>query len=151
MAKNWRKKTAKIFFFSFFDHKFQFTYPYVSSKDVQVTVEEKPSALKKEHPALQKMKFINCFLFFWAILPSWIQIRIANPYQDTDPGTPLNPDPDPQHVCGFFFLLEEYRYRLSGQILCYGTQTYGIGYRYRSMSFDRLWVQVCCNYRCLHN
>jgi hypothetical protein len=28
---------------------------------------EKPSALKREHPALQKMKFINCFLFFWAI------------------------------------------------------------------------------------
>jgi hypothetical protein len=35
--------------------------------------------------------FITFFLFFWAILPSWIQIWIANP--DTDPGTPLNPDP----------------------------------------------------------
>jgi hypothetical protein len=36
-----------------------------SIKDVQAT--EKPSALKREHPALQKMKFINCFQFIWAI------------------------------------------------------------------------------------
>jgi hypothetical protein len=28
---------------------------------------EKPSALKREHPALQKMKLIICFIFFWAI------------------------------------------------------------------------------------
>jgi hypothetical protein len=28
---------------------------------------EKPLALKNEHQALQKMKFINCFIFFWAI------------------------------------------------------------------------------------
>jgi hypothetical protein len=34
-----------------------------------------------------------CFYFSGPFLPSWIQIRIANP----DPGSPLNPDPDPQH------------------------------------------------------
>jgi hypothetical protein len=28
---------------------------------------EKPSALKREHPALQKMTFLNFFLFFWVI------------------------------------------------------------------------------------
>jgi hypothetical protein len=48
------KKTAEIFFFSFFDHKLQFTYPYVSSKDVQVTVEGKPSALKKRTSSTSK-------------------------------------------------------------------------------------------------
>jgi hypothetical protein len=41
-----------------------------------------PSALKREHPELQKMKFMNCFLFFW--------VNFA----------PLYPDPDSQH----FFL-----------------------------------------------
>jgi hypothetical protein len=30
----------------------------------------KPSALKREHPALQKMKFINLFLFLWVTGPS---------------------------------------------------------------------------------
>ncbi len=54
---------------------------------------------KKEHQALRKMKFIDCFYFSGSFLLSWI--RIANP--DTDPGTPLNPDPDPQH--SFFDLL----------------------------------------------
>ncbi len=45
---------------------------------------EKPSALKREHPALQKMKFINFFLFLWVIF------ALLGP----DPGSPLNPDPD---------------------------------------------------------
>ncbi len=64
--------------------------------------QEKLSALKWEHPVLQKwnlltvfyseMKFINCFLFLWVILPSRIRIRIVNPDPDTEPGTPLNPD-----------------------------------------------------------
>jgi hypothetical protein len=33
-----------------------------------IRIQEKPSALKREHPALQKMKFINCFLFFLEVL-----------------------------------------------------------------------------------
>ncbi len=48
-------------------------------------LQEKSSALKREQPALQKMKFYN-FICLWA----WI--RIANPDPYTDPGTPLNPD-----------------------------------------------------------
>jgi hypothetical protein len=32
-----------------------------------VLVQEKPSALKREHPALQKMKFNNFFQFLWVI------------------------------------------------------------------------------------
>jgi hypothetical protein len=37
------------------------------------------------------MKFINFFLFLWVIF------ALLEPDSDTDPGTPLNPDPDPQH------------------------------------------------------
>jgi hypothetical protein len=36
-----------------------------SVKDVQAT--GKASALKREHPALQNMKFRNFFLFLWVI------------------------------------------------------------------------------------
>jgi hypothetical protein len=45
--------------------------------------------------SLQKRNLLT----FFHIFPSWIRIRIVNPDQDTDPGTPLNPDtePDPQH------------------------------------------------------
>jgi hypothetical protein len=39
---------------------------------------------QKEHPALH---FVGYFC------PPWIRIRIANP----EPGTLLNPDPNPQH------------------------------------------------------
>jgi hypothetical protein len=45
-------------------------------------LQEKPSALKREHPALQKMKILSFFLFFGVILSL------------------LDPDPDPQFVCG---------------------------------------------------
>ncbi len=47
--------------------------------------QEKLTALKREHLALQKMKFINCFQFFWDIL------ALLDP--DKDSGTPLNTDP----------------------------------------------------------
>jgi hypothetical protein len=30
-------------------------------------LQEKPLALKREHPALQKMKFMNFFLYLWVI------------------------------------------------------------------------------------
>jgi hypothetical protein len=30
---------------------------------------------KRKHRTLQKMKFINFFLFLWVILPSWIRIQ----------------------------------------------------------------------------
>jgi hypothetical protein len=62
-------------------------------------LQEKPSALKIEQPALQKMKFINFFLRLWVIFA----FPDPNMDPDTDPGTPIesgsNPDtdPDPQH------------------------------------------------------
>ncbi len=41
-------------------------------------LQEKPSTLKREHPALQNMKFLNFFLFLWVIFAL------------------LDPDPDPE-------------------------------------------------------
>ncbi len=68
----------------------QFTYVQATGKAF--------SPQKREHPTLQKMKFINFFFYVCgSFFPSWI--RIANPDPDTDPGTPLNPDPDAQCVC----------------------------------------------------
>jgi hypothetical protein len=62
-------------------------------------LQEKPSALKREHPALQNMTFLYIFLFLWVILPSWIRIRIQQLklmqiHEDLD----LNPMPWPQHL-----------------------------------------------------
>jgi hypothetical protein len=48
-------------------------------------LQERPSALKREHPALQKMKFINGFLFFWVIF------ALLDPNPDCE--SKFNPDP----------------------------------------------------------
>ncbi len=58
-------------------------------------LQEKPSALKREHPALQKMKIRSFFLFLGSFLPSWIRIRIRNLYADPDQAAQINADPDP--------------------------------------------------------
>jgi hypothetical protein len=58
-------------------------------------LQEKPSALKREHPpALQKMNLLTFSMFAGHFCPPWIWIQIVNPDPETDPGTPLNPDPD---------------------------------------------------------
>ncbi len=54
-------------------------------------LQEKPSALIREYPPLQKMKFINCFLYLWVIFALLDPDPIA--YPDMDPGNPLNSDP----------------------------------------------------------
>jgi hypothetical protein len=46
-------------------------------------LQEKPSALKKEHPALQKMKILSFFLFFGVIFA----------LLDPDPAAQINADP----------------------------------------------------------
>jgi hypothetical protein len=48
-------------------------------------LQEKPLALKREHPALKKLNLINLFSVFVG------QFCPRDP--DTDLGTPLNPDP----------------------------------------------------------
>jgi hypothetical protein len=40
-------------------------------------LQEKPSDVKREHPALH-MNFPNFFVIFWVILPSWIRIQPTN-------------------------------------------------------------------------
>ncbi len=58
-----------------------------SLKDVQAT--GKAFSLKREHPGLQNMKFLNFFLYFCrSFLPSRIRIR------NQDPLTWLNRDPN---------------------------------------------------------
>jgi len=51
------------------------------TKDAQTTGEA--SALKKEHPALQNMKILYFFLYFWVIFA----------LLDPDPATQINADP----------------------------------------------------------
>ncbi len=63
-------------------------------------LQEKPSALKREHPTLQKSKFIIFFLCLWVILPSWIHPDCESGYGSTNPiesGPNPDTDPDPQH------------------------------------------------------
>jgi hypothetical protein len=63
------------------DQKLQFTYPWASIMDVP-KIQKKPSTLKREHPALQNIKFLFFFLFFGSFLPSRIhrpdRIRVRN-------------------------------------------------------------------------
>jgi hypothetical protein len=48
-------------------------------------LQEKPSALKREHPALHKMKNLSFFLFFGVIF------ALLDP--DPDPAVQINSDP----------------------------------------------------------
>ncbi len=52
----------------------------------------KPSALKREHPALQKKKFNNFLQLLWDFFA----------LMDPDPGAPLNPDPVRIHNTDFW-------------------------------------------------
>jgi hypothetical protein len=68
MTKNWKKFTVGICK-SIFDQKLQFT-PYMKPR-----LQEKPSPLKREHPALQNMKILYFFYFCGSFLPFWIRIQ----------------------------------------------------------------------------
>jgi hypothetical protein len=70
------KITAEIFFF--LNKKCYLLIP--SNPELQ----QKLSALKREHPALQNMKFIDFLLFLWVIFAL-----------DPDPNPDLDTDPDP--------------------------------------------------------
>jgi hypothetical protein len=70
MTKNW-KNTARNFLKSFLIKYWNL---------LRSKLQEQPSDLKKEHPALQTMKFINFFYVCGSFLPFWIRNN-----------------PDPQH------------------------------------------------------
>jgi hypothetical protein len=56
-------------------------------------LQEKPSALKSSHPALQNMKFLNFFIYFrGSFLLSWIRIRIHGSANLIESGSNLDPD-----------------------------------------------------------
>jgi hypothetical protein len=62
--------------------------PYRTSKQ-----QEMSSSLKREHPALQNIKFLHVC---GSVLPSWIRIQ----------PTKKNADPDPHHCKHFFETLK---------------------------------------------
>jgi hypothetical protein len=79
--QKWKKIKLKFFFFFFQIKNSKNRFPYRTDK-----LQEKPPALRREHPALQKMKFIHCFLFFRAIFP------LLDPDPDCESGsTTLDP------------------------------------------------------------
>ncbi len=96
MTKNNIKNTAenlkKIFFW---------LIPRSSQRTSKL--QEKLSAFKGEHPALQMMKFntgVTVFYISCPFLASWIRTRIENP--DLDPWTQSIPI-DPQHCKNYLF------------------------------------------------
>jgi hypothetical protein len=56
-------------------------------------LQKKFSALNREHPAVQDMKFLKFFYFCGSFLLCWIWIRIPNTDLDPDAMAWLNPDP----------------------------------------------------------
>jgi hypothetical protein len=50
-------------------------------------LQEKHSALKREHPVLKNMKILDVFIFLWVIF------TLLDPDADPDPATQINPDP----------------------------------------------------------
>ncbi len=74
MTKTWRKYSWNFIIFLIKKNAI-----YLSIGLQKGRPSYKPSALKREHPVLQKIKFISCFIFFGVIFAL--------------------PDPDPQHCC----------------------------------------------------
>jgi hypothetical protein len=74
MTENWKKFTAaKSFFYIFLIKNCNLLLPrppYRTSK-----LQEKPSPLKKEHPALKNMKFLNFFTVLW--VPETFKVYIV--------------------------------------------------------------------------
>jgi hypothetical protein len=58
-------------------------------------LQEKPSALKREHPALQNMKFLDFFQFLWVLF------ALLDPDSGStdliESGSNPELDPDPKH------------------------------------------------------
>jgi hypothetical protein len=87
MTKNLKKFTAKKKNYKNLGLKTTIHLSLCLQKDV-LKLQMKPSAHKREHPALQNMKFLNFFLFLWVIFA----LR--------------GPDPDPESGYGFTDLTE---------------------------------------------
>ncbi len=69
-----KKKIQLKKYYLFFVQKLQFYLSQHPRPPLQTSkLQEKPSALKREHPALQKMKFIDSLLF------SWVSFALLDP------------------------------------------------------------------------
>jgi hypothetical protein len=72
-------------------------------------LQKKPSALKREHPTLQNMKFLNFFLLLWVIF------ALLDPDPDSkcgsgstdliESGSNRDPDPQPRTTGSRFFCI----------------------------------------------
>ncbi len=98
--QKWTKIQPKFFFLHVLIKNCNLLIPRPSLRTSRI--QEKPSALQREHPALQTWNFLPFICFCRSFMPSRIRIRIPNP--DTDPLTWLNPDPDLKH-CFLPYLL----------------------------------------------
>jgi hypothetical protein len=79
MTQNWKNaEETKIYFL----WKIAIYGYWILSLFKRTSKLQKHSALKREHPALQKIKFINFFPYLW------VNFAFLGPY----PGTPLNSD-----------------------------------------------------------
>jgi hypothetical protein len=87
MTKNCKKITAEFFFYFLLIKNYNILFPRPPKPS---KLQKKPSALKREHPALQNMKFSIFFYFCGPFLPSWIRIRIPNTDPDPHQLTQLN-------------------------------------------------------------
>jgi hypothetical protein len=79
MTKNFNKitkKTAKNIFLI----KKLHIYLALGLKDVKATVQEKPSGLKRKHPPLENISFLNFYIL-------WVLFAL------------LDPDPSPHSLC----------------------------------------------------
>jgi hypothetical protein len=70
---------------NFFDQNLQFTY--VQAKGEAFSLQKRISSTSKKGHLFTFFYVCEFFLLFW------IRTQIANPDPDTDPGAPLNPDP----------------------------------------------------------
>jgi hypothetical protein len=76
MATNKQKITAKKIFYIVLIKNCNLLIPRPPERTSRL--QEKPSALKREHPAIQNMKFVSFLKIFGSLLSSWIRIRIQH-------------------------------------------------------------------------
>jgi hypothetical protein len=95
MTKYKNKKLQLKIFVLFF---MKFSFPFGLHKErPSYSLQEKPSPLKREHPARQNVKFLNfSFCFRGPSLLSWIRIRFPNAVPDHQWDPEPNADPETQ-------------------------------------------------------
>ncbi len=95
-----QKNTAENCFKSFFYKKFAIYFSLSLHKGRPHSYKEKTSALKREHSALQKMKFINFFQFLGHFCSPGSESGFRTGFGYRDPiqsGSNPDTDPNPQH------------------------------------------------------